>query len=338
MFDMHYDLLTQLYMCYKKNDFTKVENWVKNYNQNNVKGLIANLCFESIPEMKEEYDENYYQPDVSVVEMFEIAVNLLKKYITDDIFILTSIEGCDFLDNVDDLEKLKELGLNAIVPVWNNKSKFGSGIRSEEGLTKLGEELIKKAIELNIAIDLSHANEKTFYDIIDIIKESKQNGINPIVYASHSNVRTLCDKLRNLKDDQIKALSSVDGVIGIFTNSGFIESGSTDKIVELLGTKEHDIYMEYLRDKYIEHILYALKLVGSVDKIAIGTDDMKFSGGDICYQHSDVFNYESIDHDLREKLKKYFSEEDIEKMVFKNGFNIYNSLTLENEFVSKRRC
>ena len=32
MFDMHYDLLTKLYMCYKDNDFTFIENWVKNYN------------------------------------------------------------------------------------------------------------------------------------------------------------------------------------------------------------------------------------------------------------------------------------------------------------------
>ena len=33
-------------------------------------------------------------------------------------------------------------------------------------LTKLGEELIKKLVQKNVAIDVSHANTKTFYDII----------------------------------------------------------------------------------------------------------------------------------------------------------------------------
>ena len=42
MFDTHYDLLTKLYISYKRNDFTYIDNWIKNYNLNNVKGLIAN--------------------------------------------------------------------------------------------------------------------------------------------------------------------------------------------------------------------------------------------------------------------------------------------------------
>ena len=337
MFDMHYDLLTKIYMCYKKNDFTFIEGWIKNYNENNVKGLIANLSFESIPEMKEEYDVNYYDPNVSVVEMFLISTNILKKYIGSDIYVLTSIEGCDFLNSENDLEQLHKLGLNAIIPVWNNKSKFGSGIRSECGLTKLGEKLIKKAIELGIAIDLSHANEKTFYDIINIIKDYRKKGIYPIVYASHSNSRTLCNHARNLTDEQIKMLSSVDGMLGLFTNCSFIEKDSIDKVLNLIGTEQYSMYLNYLQEKYIEHILYAFKLVKDVNKLAVSTDDMKFSFGDICYQYSDVFDYCKINQELREKLKKYFNDEEINKIVFENAFNIYKSLTKE-KIITKKRC
>lgn len=64
MFDMHYDLLTKIYICYKNNDFSYIDNWIKNYNCNNVRGVIANLCFMSIDEMKEEYHKDYYDENI----------------------------------------------------------------------------------------------------------------------------------------------------------------------------------------------------------------------------------------------------------------------------------
>ncbi len=96
MFDMHYDLLTKIYMCYSENDFSYIEKWIKNYNCSNVRGVIANMCFMSEEEMREEYHPKYYVENVSVIEMFKIATYYLKKYLPDNINILTSIEGCDY--------------------------------------------------------------------------------------------------------------------------------------------------------------------------------------------------------------------------------------------------
>ena len=317
MFDTHYDLLTKLYICYKRNDFSYIENWVKNYNFNNVTGIIANLCFMSREEMKEEYDVDYFNEGDSVVDIFRISTELLRKYVPSDIQVITSIEGCDYLKDENDLYALKELGLDSILPVWNCQNKFGSGNRSDMGLTDLGEKLISKAVELDIGIDLSHANENTFWDIINYIKD---NELDARVYASHSNVRSLCDIKRNLTDEQIKAIGELGGFVGIMSNSGFVDKGGYTRREELRGTPDYSEYIEYLKEKYIEHILYAHKLTGSINHVCVSTDDMGFCElGD--YTECPIFNYSSIAADLRKSLSKYYSDEDINKIMYENVVN-----------------
>ena len=326
MFDMHYDLLTKIYMCYKQNSLYKIENWVKNYNFDNVKGLIANLCFMGIDEMKKEYDENYF--DAPVPEIFAVAINILKQYLPKDILVLTSIEGCDYLNDENDLDILKELGLNAIVPVWNNNSKFGSGIRSENGLTDMGKRLIHKAIDLNLGIDLSHANEKTFFDIIDIVKKAKENGLNPIIYASHSNARSLSDLPRNLTDEQILAIKSVDGIIGLVSHTNFTLKGSLSKRLELKG-EEYSSFLDFIKASYINHIIYVSKLLGTTENIAVSTDDMTFVEVDPDYKECPIFDYRIIEQELKTLLLKHYSENIVNDIMFDNAYKIYEKLVNE---------
>jgi membrane dipeptidase len=77
------------------------------------------------------------------------------------------------------------------------------GIRGPmtKGLTDLGKEIVEKLVKKNIAIDLSHANEKTFNDIIYQCENLKE--YNPIVFASHSNCREICDIKRNFTNNQL---------------------------------------------------------------------------------------------------------------------------------------
>ena len=317
MFDTHYDLLTKLYICYKKNDFTYIENWVKNYNFDNVTGLIANLCFMSLEEMRNEYDIDYYHEGDSVIEIFRICMELLHKYIPSNIMVITSIEGCDYLKDENDLYALKELGLDSILPVWNCQNKFASGNRSDMGLTKAGEKLIDKACELGINIDLSHANEKSFWDIVNYIKN---NNLKAKVYASHSNVKSLCDVSRNLTDDEIKAIADLGGFVGIMSNSGFVDKGGYQRREELNGTADYDNYIEYLKEKYLKHILYMHRLIGDVNHIALCTDDMGFCELDD-YRECPIYHYETIASELRRSLRKYYSEEDINKLMYENAVN-----------------
>ena len=327
MFDTHYDLLTKLYISYLRNDFDYVDNWIKYYNTENVTGLIANLCFESEKEMREDYDKDYYHPGDSVIEIFKTAVGLLKERLSENITVFTSIEGCDYLNDENDLVELKKLGLDAILPVWNCKNKFGSGNRSEDGLTSLGERLISKAVELGIGIDLSHTNEQTFWDIINYIK---RNNLNAIVYASHSNSRSLAESKRNLTDEQIKAIVDLGGFVGLLSNSNFVEPGSYKQREARRGKPEYYEYIEHQKEKYIEHIKHVQELAGSVDNICVATDDMGFCE-DPNLVECPIFNYETVAKDLRSKLVAAgYKEDEINKIMYENAISLLSKIREKN--------
>ena len=72
MIDMHQDLLSILYYCYLKNDYSYIEEWVQNFRDDNVSGLLANLYFMNPEEMKKEIGDT----KIDVLEMFRISTEL----------------------------------------------------------------------------------------------------------------------------------------------------------------------------------------------------------------------------------------------------------------------
>ena len=316
MFDMHYDLLTKLYISYLENDFKYIESFVNNIKQNNVKGLIANLCFESKEEMESEYTKYYFNDKVSVIEMFMIVKELLNEYLDQDIEYMLSIEGCDYIEQ-DDLDTLKDLGLKAILPVWNNPNKYGSGNRSNIGLTAEGVKFIWHAFELGLGIDISHANKKTFNDIIDIAKIAKCCELNPAIYASHSNVYELCNRDRNLTDEQLLKIKELDGIVGLFSNRGFV----------LKNSLRNNIDNELVKQQYLNHIKYLANLFCGVDNIALSTDDMTFCADkDPEYNLCPIFNYKTIKNDINNLLKKDFNNQEIYQLLEGNALRLFSKI------------
>jgi len=322
MYDMHYDLLTILYFNFLKNNkyadpLGCVEKIQKIYSNNNIIGGIINLYFMSEQEMKTELDidkEKLYD----VLTMFKKSIEMLlylkcKNIIPINTDFLYSIEGCDYIKNLDELEELYNLGLRAILPVWNNENIYGSGFKSDKGLTTKGEELIKKAIDLGIIIDLSHANPNTFDGLIKVITNEQQKGKNPIVIASHSNSKSLCDRKRNLTDEQLTKLKNIGGTIGLFSNSKFL---STDFV--------ENTYYE--RQKYLlKHIKHIINLGFPVDKIVLSTDDMNFSP-DSSYHGNESFHLGNIKNEMYSLLKQEFNNDDVKKLMYKNARQIFDSV------------
>lgn len=313
MVDAHYDLLSICYVCYLKNDYTKIEEISKKIknNQGNIKCIFANLYFMSEEEMKEELHDNYYDPNTSILTMFKISKQILEKYLPDIDFIY-SIEGCDYL-SIEELDELYKEGLRSIVLVWNNKSKYGSGLRTEEGLTKEGIEFVNKAIDLKIGIDLSHANTNTFYGLIEVIKENKKLNKEVICYASHSNARTLCERKRNITDLQLKSIKDVDGLVGVFSNRNFI-------------TNDYNKPREEIEQDYLNHIIHISNIVG-IDNVMLSTDDMGFMGDiDPEYLDTVMFDYSTIYTNIKQILEPHFKE-NTDKLLYKNAYDkIINKL------------
>ena len=301
MIDLHYDLLSILYYCYLKKDFSYIEEVKKRISSSGVLGIVCNLYFMSKYEMKEEMGDKYQ--DISVVEMFRISTKLFHEYFP-DVKAIFSIEGCDFVER-EDLDELYSLGLRNILLVWNNKNKYGSGNRSDKGLTEEGKKFLRKAVDLGISIDLSHMNHNTFYDTVSLLKEEKNKGKDVCVIVSHSNCYSLCNHPRNLDDEQILSLKEFNPVIGLVSYGPFVSS-STD--------------IGQLRKEYVEHIKHVISLLGE-DAVGVSTDDMKFDY-ELLGNSDDIqlFSYKSIGNEL-EKLLKEMGISSVKKIMFENSYN-----------------
>lgn len=304
MFDLHYDLLTQVYIN-KDNVAELKNNFNKIYNEKNIIGGIFNLFYMSPNEMKDELNIN--PNEINIIENLKEVNNLIKEYelIPKKIKYIIGIEGLDYLEKIEDIDILYELGVRSTNIVWNNNNKFGGGAREDkkQGLTKLGKQLIEKLVQKNIAIDLSHANTKTFYGIIEKCQKLKNEGFDPIVFASHSNSRKICNVPRNLTDNQIKEIANLGGVIGIVGIKQFCS---------LKGNN--------YKEKYVEHINYVKKLLGGVDNICVSTDNMEYYKIEPeRYKKMNVFNQTRVKQEIQELLiQNKYTKEEIEKILYKN--------------------
>lgn len=124
---------------------------------------------------------------------------------------LLSLEGMEQLDC--STEKLREAhfrdGLIMVNLCWNSDNELcGSAMDGGGGLTEKGRAFVRKAQDMGVVIDLSHASEQTFWDVLEI-------SCRPVL-SSHSNAAALCsDFPRNLTDEQFKALVKCGGGAGL---------------------------------------------------------------------------------------------------------------------------
>lgn len=262
MFDYHYDLLTEVYL--NKNNIQKLKDKYKTvYNENNITGGIFNLFFMSEREMEE--DLGISKKEINLKEMLFTVHKIIEenKLIPENINYVYGIEGLDYLEKLEDIEYLYNLGVRSTNIVWNNENKFGGGAKASPnaGLTLLGRNLVNKLVECNITIDLSHANEKTFFDITDYLFYLRDKGKKVKVIASHSNSKTLCDVPRNLTDEQLLTIKKLDGIVGVVGVKKFCKSGNENEVTI---------------DDYLKHIEYISNLFGDTASIGIATDDMSY--------------------------------------------------------------
>jgi membrane dipeptidase len=207
---------------------------------------------------------------------------------------LTLMEGADPVESPDKLGEFYERGVRIIGLTWNDKNRFASGNNTEEGLSDEGRELIKKMNELHITLDLSHINEKGFWEAVGLTT------LIPI--ASHSNARSLTDHPRNLKDDQLFAISERGGVIGIVLYNQFLRTGDN---------------MPTLEDVFA-HADYIINLCGE-DHVGIGSD---MDGARVEDFPEDLRKISDLPRIAEYFLEKGYSEKRVRKIMSGNFLRV----------------
>ena len=244
------------------------------------------------------------------------------------IAILLTFEGGRPLEGKPNFETLVGLrtfyrqGLRALQLVDNGRNRIGDGkgeTRTQGGLTNFGISVVKEMNRLGMLIDVAHLSEPGFWDVIETSKD-------PII-DSHSNPRAVYDHIRNLTDEQIRAIAQKGGVIGVSCNTGLI-CKETDK-----PTIDHLM-------KHLDHIV---GLVG-IDHVGLGPDHVEFEikhyniwketgwMEGVFYGHRDTFFIEGLDGItgfplFTEALVKHgYSDEDIKKVLGGNFLRVYRQV------------
>ncbi|MEM7020995.1 MAG: dipeptidase [Pseudomonadota bacterium] len=204
---------------------------------------------------------------------------------TGTIAAVLHIEGAEAIDpELDMLEVLYRAGLRSIGIVWSRANAFGQGVPFRypsspdigPGLSEAGERLVKACNRLGILVDVSHLNEKGFWDVVRVSDA-------PIV-ATHSNAHALCQVSRNLTDDQLKAIRDSGGMVGVNFAVSFLRSDGSNQADTPLAT-------------VVEHVDYLIERLG-VDGVGFGSD---FDGATVPAEIGDAAGLPKLVDALRER-------------------------------------
>lgn len=194
---------------------------------------------------------------------------------------------------------LHRLGIRAIGLVWNERNFIADGVgelRTGSGLTNFGASLIREMNRIGMLVDVSHLNEKGFWDVAEISTK-------PFV-ASHSNARAVCDHPRNLWDDQIRALARAGGCMGMNFANSFLDADPDRATL----------------DRVIDHVDHICELVGP-DHVGLGTDFDGIPRGPKGLE--DVSRLPALTEGL---LRRNYSEENVRKFLGGNYLRVFRAV------------
>jgi len=219
------------------------------------------------------------------------------------------------------------------------------------GLTDFGEKVVQEMNQLGMIIDISHAHDETFWDVIELTKF-------PIV-ASHSCARALSNHHRNMSDEMLKALAKNGGVIGINFYPGFLNAENSKKLenlrFELLEkhglpkdareiikadtekrkkfNAEYKIKSVELRaflppvdvSTVVDHIDHIVKVTGKADYVGLGSD---FDGIGIPPVGLENIGY--MANITAELVKRGYKDADIKKILGGNFLRVFRRVSSKN--------
>lgn len=161
---------------------------------------------------------------------------------------IVSIEGGEAVEgDMDKLFAFYERGVRLMTLTWNGSNAIGHGALSgcTEGLSNFGRDCVRQMNGLNMLVDVSHLNEKGFWDVCKVTDK-------PFI-ATHSNAMAICSHPRNLNDKQLAAMAERGCAVGVNIYPPFVSEDGADI------------------DKILRHIDYLVQKLGE-NSVGLGCD------------------------------------------------------------------
>ena len=213
------------------------------------------------------------------------------------------IEGAEAIDtDLAMLDVLHAAGLRSLGPVWSRPNAFGHGVPfrcpsspdTGPGLTDLGKALVAACNRLKILIDLSHLNERGFWDVAELSNA-------PLV-ATHSNAHAISPHARNLTDRQLGAIRQSNGLVGVNFAVSFLRPD---------GGRDTNTPLELV----VQHAEHLLEHVGE-NGVAFGSD---FDGAPMPAELGNAAGLQKLMQALRQRG---FKRPLLEKLCYRNWLRV----------------
>lgn len=181
------------------------------------------------------------------------ADDIVRAHDTGRVALVLTLESASMVENeIDRIEVLYGLGVRMMGLVYSESNMMGSGLKEkgDGGLTQLGAAAVRRMNQIGMAIDVSHAGDRTALDIIEASETP--------VFISHAGARTVWSTRRMMPDEVIENCAAKGGIIGV-------EAAPHSTL-----SKEH---LRHSIDSVMDHFTYCVERVG-IDHVTFGPDTL----------------------------------------------------------------
>lgn len=206
-------------------------------------------------------------------------------------------------------------------------------LRTHKGLSDFGRSVVREMNRTGIMVDVSHLSDEAIEDVLEVATK-------PLV-ASHSACRHFTPGFqRNLSDTLVKRIAATGGVIQVPFSMYFLDGKSRDawrkaegempKQLGQFGPKPVQYMKDYAKrtgapiflsvQEVANHIDRIVRLAG-IDHAGLGSD---FDGVGIALP-PDLSDVSMYPHLMAELLHRGYSEEDVQKICYKNLIRVWKA-------------
>ncbi|MAN22977.1 MAG: peptidase M19 [Gemmatimonadetes bacterium] len=225
--------------------------------------------------------------------------------------LVLSMESADPILDPNQVEWWFEQGLRSVGPMHFGANTWGHGTGTRGGLYACTYPLLDALAETTIAIDLTHASDLSFWQLLDYWKGP--------VHASHCMCRSLVPGQRHLSDDMIRAIIDRDGVIGIV----FAEFMLNPEI-DFDNPKTYPTSAKRTMSAAIDHIDHICQMAGNCNNVSIGSDLDGGFGREL--GPTDFDTIEDLQKFLRKLKDRGYSTSDIQGIAHGNLLNFFRNI------------